>query len=135
VIISPQNFHNCTKIWLSEIMMSIWNHICTWCNKRALIFQGERNFNRFGGWLGKNSTMGKNYRLLEDMHVHLLASRGSNLGRFVFHFHFFLLLYLWSQVNSVFIFYWQAFKARIVVLVLPFSFPLSKAYIHRQIDA
>ncbi|KAL0369469.1 UNVERIFIED_CONTAM: Replication factor C subunit [Sesamum angustifolium] len=32
------------------------------------------------GW-GKNSTMGKNYRLLEDLHVHLLASRESNLGR------------------------------------------------------
>ncbi|KAL0417536.1 UNVERIFIED_CONTAM: Replication factor C subunit [Sesamum radiatum] len=43
--------------------------------------EGERNFNRFGGWLGKNSTMGKNYRLLEDLHVHLLASRESNLGR------------------------------------------------------
>ncbi|KAK6163660.1 hypothetical protein DH2020_000524 [Rehmannia glutinosa] len=42
---------------------------------------GERNYNRFGGWLGKNSTMGKNYRLLEDLHVHLLASRESNLGR------------------------------------------------------
>ena len=43
--------------------------------------QGERNFNRFGGWLGKNSTMGKNKRLLEDLHVHLLASRESNTGR------------------------------------------------------
>ncbi|KAL0389925.1 UNVERIFIED_CONTAM: Replication factor C subunit [Sesamum calycinum] len=43
--------------------------------------EGERNFNRFGGWLGKNSTMGKNYRLLEDLHVHILASRESNLGR------------------------------------------------------
>ncbi|KAM7528495.1 hypothetical protein LguiB_031905 [Lonicera macranthoides] len=49
--------------------------------QREILEQGERNFNRFGGWLGKNSTMGKNYRLLEDMHVHLLASRGSNLGR------------------------------------------------------
>lgn len=37
--------------------------------------QGERNFNRFGGWLGKNSTWGKNYRLLEGLHVHVLASR------------------------------------------------------------
>lgn len=37
--------------------------------------QGERNFTRFGGWLGKNSTFGKNTRLLEDVHVHLLASR------------------------------------------------------------
>ncbi|XP_076912705.1 replication factor C subunit 1-like [Bidens hawaiensis] len=42
---------------------------------------GERNFNRFGGWLGKNSTMGKNYRLLEDAHVHLLSSLQFNLGR------------------------------------------------------
>ncbi|KAG5517231.1 hypothetical protein RHGRI_037851 [Rhododendron griersonianum] len=50
-------------------------------NKLLLFLQGERNFNRFGGWLGKNSTMGKNLRLLEDMHVHLLASRGSGLGR------------------------------------------------------
>lgn len=43
--------------------------------------QGERNYNRFGGWLGKNSTLGKNRRLLEDLHVHLLASRESNLER------------------------------------------------------
>ncbi|PWA38158.1 AAA+ ATPase domain-containing protein [Artemisia annua] len=35
---------------------------------------GEQNFNIFGGWLGKNSTMGKNYRLLEDAHVHPLSS-------------------------------------------------------------
>ncbi|WCJ24375.1 Replication factor C subunit 1 [Euphorbia peplus] len=48
---------------------------------RETFEQGERNFNRFGGWLGKNSTMGKNLRLLEDLHLHLLASRGSNLGR------------------------------------------------------
>ncbi|KVH97442.1 AAA+ ATPase domain-containing protein, partial [Cynara cardunculus var. scolymus] len=43
--------------------------------------KGERNFNRFGGWLGKNSTMGKNYRLLEDVHVHLLASSQFNSAR------------------------------------------------------
>ncbi|XP_059665886.1 replication factor C subunit 1 isoform X2 [Cornus florida] len=49
--------------------------------QREILEQGERNFNRFGGWLGKNSTMGKNFRLLEDLHVHLLASRESNLGR------------------------------------------------------
>ncbi|XP_041991381.1 replication factor C subunit 1 [Salvia splendens] len=49
--------------------------------QRETLEQGERNFNRFGGWLGKNSTMGKNNRLLEDLHVHLLASRESNLGR------------------------------------------------------
>ncbi|KAI3918099.1 hypothetical protein MKX01_041419 [Papaver californicum] len=45
--------------------------------QREILEQGERNFNRFGGWLGKNSTMGKNMRLLEDVHVHLLASRES----------------------------------------------------------
>ncbi|GMN58993.1 hypothetical protein TIFTF001_028063 [Ficus carica] len=43
--------------------------------------EGERNFNRFGGWLGKNSTLGKNMRFLEDLHVHFLASRESNSGR------------------------------------------------------
>ncbi|CAK7332077.1 unnamed protein product [Dovyalis caffra] len=48
---------------------------------RETLEQGERNFNRFGGWLGKNSTRGKNLRLLEDLHVHLLASGESNLGR------------------------------------------------------
>ncbi|XVF00079.1 hypothetical protein REPUB_Repub03eG0254700 [Reevesia pubescens] len=47
----------------------------------ASYLQGERNFNRFGGWLGKNSTMSKNYRLLEDFHVHVLASRESSSGR------------------------------------------------------
>lgn len=47
----------------------------------GLLLQGERNFNRFGGWLGKNSTLGKNSRLLEDLHVHLLASRESSSGR------------------------------------------------------
>ena len=46
----------------------------------ALYLQGERNFNRFGGWLGKNSTMGKNLRLLDDLHVHILASRESSSG-------------------------------------------------------
>lgn len=49
--------------------------------QRQTLEQGERNFNRFGGWLGKNSTMGKNYRILEDLHVHILASRESYLGR------------------------------------------------------
>ncbi|KAK1425376.1 hypothetical protein QVD17_20728 [Tagetes erecta] len=48
---------------------------------RGTFEQGERNFNRFGGWLGKNSTMGKNYRLLDDAHVHLLSSLQFNLGR------------------------------------------------------
>ncbi|WRX12714.1 DNA replication factor RFC1 [Theobroma cacao] len=49
--------------------------------QRETLEQGERNFNRFGGWLGKNSTMSKNYRLLEDLHVHILASRESSSGR------------------------------------------------------
>ncbi|KAI5667092.1 hypothetical protein M9H77_16945 [Catharanthus roseus] len=49
--------------------------------QRETLEQGERNFNRFGGWLGKNSTMGKNYRLLEDLHVHVLASSESYMGR------------------------------------------------------
>ncbi|XWS57097.1 hypothetical protein CRYUN_Cryun09bG0142200 [Craigia yunnanensis] len=49
--------------------------------QRETLEQGERNFNRFGGWLGKNSTMNKNYRLLEDFHVHILASRESSSGR------------------------------------------------------
>jgi replication factor C subunit 1 len=42
--------------------------------QRETFVPGERNFNRFGGWLGKNSTYGKKMRLLEDVHVHLLAS-------------------------------------------------------------
>ena len=50
-------------------------------SKLESCLQGERNFNRFGGWLGKNSTRGKNLRLLEDLHVHLLASRESSSGR------------------------------------------------------
>ncbi|KAF7805771.1 replication factor C subunit 1 [Senna tora] len=49
--------------------------------QREILEQGERNYNRFGGWLGKNSTMGKNLRLLEDLHVHILASRESSSGR------------------------------------------------------
>ncbi|XP_019197822.1 PREDICTED: replication factor C subunit 1 isoform X2 [Ipomoea nil] len=49
--------------------------------QRETLEQGERNYNRFGGWLGKNSTMGKNYRLLEDLRFHLLASSESILER------------------------------------------------------
>ncbi|CAO2828348.1 unnamed protein product [Amaranthus hypochondriacus] len=49
--------------------------------QRETFLKGERNFNRFGGWLGKNSTMGKNLRILEDLHVHMLASNDSYLGR------------------------------------------------------
>ena len=36
-------------------------------------FPGERNFNRFPGWLGKNSTHGKNKRLLMELHSHCVA--------------------------------------------------------------
>ncbi|GJN25334.1 hypothetical protein PR202_gb13150 [Eleusine coracana subsp. coracana] len=46
-----------------------------------LIIQGERNFNRFGGWLGKYSTSNKNRRLVEDVHSHILASQQANLDR------------------------------------------------------
>ncbi|XP_025643191.1 LOW QUALITY PROTEIN: replication factor C subunit 1-like [Arachis hypogaea] len=49
--------------------------------QREILEQGEHNFNRFGGWLGKNSTTGKNLRLMEDLHVHMLASRESSSGR------------------------------------------------------
>ncbi|CAI8616102.1 unnamed protein product [Vicia faba] len=48
---------------------------------REVLEQGERNFNRFGGWLGKNSTRSKNMRLMDDLHVHILASRESSSGR------------------------------------------------------
>ncbi|KAH9699364.1 Replication factor C subunit 1 [Citrus sinensis] len=58
----------------------------------ASCLQGERNFNRFGGWLGKNSTMGKNLRLLEDLHFHHLASRKSKLGRDTLRLDYFSLL-------------------------------------------
>ncbi|KAK4712854.1 hypothetical protein R3W88_018761 [Solanum pinnatisectum] len=60
--------------------------------QRQTLEQGERNFNRFGGWLGKNSTMGKNYRFLEELHVHLLASRESYLGRANLRLEYFSLL-------------------------------------------
>ncbi|KAL6843023.1 hypothetical protein ACP4OV_027336 [Aristida adscensionis] len=48
---------------------------------REILEAGERNFNRFGGWLGKHSTTNKNIRLLEDVHSHVLASRQANLDR------------------------------------------------------
>lgn len=60
--------------------------------QRETLEQGERNFNRFGGWLGKNSTMGKNLRLLEDLHFHHLASRKSYLGRDTLRLDYFSLL-------------------------------------------
>lgn len=59
---------------------------------RETLEPGERNYNRFGGWLGKNSTMGKNFRLLEDAHVHILASQGSNLDRATLRIDYFSLL-------------------------------------------
>ncbi|KAG8090019.1 hypothetical protein GUJ93_ZPchr0011g27369 [Zizania palustris] len=48
---------------------------------REILEAGERNFNRFGGWLGKYSTTNKNIRLLEDTHSHILASQQANLDR------------------------------------------------------
>ncbi|XP_058084970.1 replication factor C subunit 1 [Magnolia sinica] len=60
--------------------------------QREPLEPGERNFNRFGGWLGKNSTTGKNLRLLEDLHVHVLASRESNSDRRTLRVDFFSLL-------------------------------------------
>ncbi|CAI5515385.1 unnamed protein product [Closterium sp. Naga37s-1] len=42
--------------------------------RRVTLLEGERNFNRFPVWLGKNSSVGKNYRLLDDLHQHLLSS-------------------------------------------------------------
>lgn len=60
--------------------------------QRETLEQGERNFNRFGGWLGKNSTMGKNLRLLEDLHFHHLACRKSTLGRDTLRLDYFSLL-------------------------------------------
>ncbi|KAJ7948115.1 Replication factor C subunit 1 [Quillaja saponaria] len=60
--------------------------------RRQTFEQGERNYNRFGGWLGKNSTMRKNFRLLEDLHVHVLASRESSSGRETLRLEYFTLL-------------------------------------------
>jgi len=48
---------------------------------REVLEAGERNFNRFGGWLGKYSTTNKNKRLLEDVHSHILASQQANVDR------------------------------------------------------
>ncbi|CAA6667946.1 unnamed protein product [Spirodela intermedia] len=59
---------------------------------RETLEQGERNYNRFGGWLGKNSTRGKNLRLLEDVHVHFLASQQSSLDREALRLDYFPLL-------------------------------------------
>ncbi|XP_051200769.1 replication factor C subunit 1 [Lolium perenne] len=48
---------------------------------REVLEAGERNFNRFGGWLGKYSTTNKNKRLMEDVHSHILASQQANVDR------------------------------------------------------
>ncbi|KAI3886012.1 hypothetical protein MKX03_003593 [Papaver bracteatum] len=64
--------HFQTSLLASSIIPAALLH-----GRREILEQGERNVNRFGGWLGKSSTMGKNMRLLEDVHVHLLASRES----------------------------------------------------------
>ncbi|KAK3149694.1 hypothetical protein QOZ80_3AG0221030 [Eleusine coracana subsp. coracana] len=48
---------------------------------REILEAGERNFNRFGGWLGKYSSTNKNRRLVEDVHSHILASQQANLDR------------------------------------------------------
>ncbi|RYR69196.1 hypothetical protein Ahy_A03g015730 isoform A [Arachis hypogaea] len=60
--------------------------------QREILEQGEHNFNRFGGWLGKNSTTGKNLRLMEDLHVHILASRESSSGRDIIRLEYLTLL-------------------------------------------
>ncbi|WOL16902.1 replication factor C subunit 1 isoform X4 [Canna indica] len=60
--------------------------------QREALEPGERNFNRFGGWLGKNSTMGKNLRLLEDVHVHFLASQEAKTDRETLRVDYFTLL-------------------------------------------
>ncbi|CAM8899507.1 unnamed protein product [Rhodiola kirilowii] len=60
--------------------------------QREILEPGERNFNRFGGWLGKNSTIRKNFRLLEDLHYHILASGTSNLGRSTLRLDYLMLL-------------------------------------------
>lgn len=59
---------------------------------RETLEPGERNFNRFGGWLGKNSTMGKKLRLLEDVHVHVLSSQEANMNRETLRVDYFTLL-------------------------------------------
>ncbi|GBG80878.1 hypothetical protein CBR_g31434 [Chara braunii] len=41
--------------------------------QRESLVQGQY-MNRFPAWLGKNSTSGKNKRLLDDVHVHMMAS-------------------------------------------------------------
>lgn len=62
--------HSQAAAFMSSIIPAALMH-----GRREILVQGERNFNRFGGWLGKNSSYGKKLRLLDDVHVHLLASR------------------------------------------------------------
>lgn len=68
--------HSQMGAFASSIIPAAFMH-----GSREVLVQGERNFNRFGGWLGKNSTLGKNTRLLEDVHVHFLASGTCELTR------------------------------------------------------
>lgn len=67
--------------FLLSFSLNSSDSVFSFVSQLALYLQGERNFNRFGGCLGKNSTMGKNLRLLDDLHVHILASRESSSGR------------------------------------------------------
>ncbi|XP_042440975.1 replication factor C subunit 1-like isoform X1 [Zingiber officinale] len=60
--------------------------------QRETLEPGERNFNRFGGWLGKNSTTGKNLRLLDDVHMHFLSSQEARLDRETLRLEYFTLL-------------------------------------------
>ncbi|XP_042444369.1 replication factor C subunit 1-like isoform X2 [Zingiber officinale] len=60
--------------------------------QRETLEPGERNFNRFGGWLGKNSTTGKNLRLLDDVHLHFLSSQEARLDRETLRLEYFTLL-------------------------------------------
>eukprot|EP00897_Mesotaenium_endlicherianum_P009643 jgi/Mesen1/8707/ME000052S08136 len=58
----------------STFMSCLLPGICVH-GSRTVLAPGEMNFNRFPGWLGKNSTTGKNRRLLDELHSHILASR------------------------------------------------------------
>eukprot|EP00850_Spirogloea_muscicola_P018255 SM000165S02216 [mRNA] locus=s165:238181:243560:+ [translate_table: standard] len=44
------------------------------CGVREPFAQGERNFNRFSAWLGKNSSTSKSWRQLAELQLHLLVS-------------------------------------------------------------
>ncbi|KAL1341276.1 hypothetical protein AAHE18_09G075600 [Arachis hypogaea] len=69
----------------SSLKLALWPrvlfllHCCMGREKYLNSFSVESYW--FGGWLGKNSMTGKNLRLMEDLHVHMLASRESSSGR------------------------------------------------------